>query len=191
MWEEQAPTPPSSSQKKSFDKKILLYGAIGLVILVLVVISGYFFLQYQNAQKLLSGGNSQAQLQSVIDKVSKLVVLPSDEKPTLATVTNKFKVNSQDFFKKAENGDQVLIYTKNKTAILYRPSSNKIVNYATGITVGQGDAGTVAGENTQATVAPSPSGAVSPTEEPTPTKAPIIPTKAPSATPTETVAPIQ
>lgn len=189
MWEEQtsSSSAPAASSKKSFDKKLLIYGAVGILIIALVAVSGYFFLQYQNAQKLLSGGNSQVQVKELIEKVGKLVVLPKSEQPTLATVTDKFKVMNQDFFKKAENGDQVIIYAKNKTAILYRPSSNKIVNYATGITVGQntGTKEQVAGENTEASVTPAPSETASPTVAPT-----AIPTKpAATSTPAEELSP--
>ena len=59
--------------------------------------------------------------------MGKLLALPSDEKPTVATITDVEKLKEQVFFKNAMNNDKVLIYTKAKKAILYRPSENKIV----------------------------------------------------------------
>jgi hypothetical protein len=48
----------------------------------------------------------------------------------LATVTDASKLNSQRFFKDAQNGDEVLIYALASKAILYRPKINKIVEVA-------------------------------------------------------------
>jgi hypothetical protein len=62
--------------------------------------------------------------------------LPVDETPTVANIIDKGKLKDQAFFKKAENGDKLLAYTKNMVAILYRQSSNKIINVAP-ITINQ------------------------------------------------------
>ncbi len=77
----------------------------------------------------LSKGQAQAQAEAdkLVGEVGKLISLPSDEKPTIATVSDAEKVKSQAFFKNAANGDRVLIYTNAKKAILYRPSENRIV----------------------------------------------------------------
>ncbi len=60
-------------------------------------------------------------------QISKHYLLPSDEEPALATVTDKAKISS-DFLKKADNGDKVLIYQTNKIAIIYRPSIDRIIS---------------------------------------------------------------
>jgi hypothetical protein len=70
---------------------------------------------------------AQAEVDATVAKVGKLIALPTDEKPTVATVTDASKVNSQPFFQNAKNGDVVLIYTKAQKAILYSPAENKIV----------------------------------------------------------------
>jgi hypothetical protein len=70
---------------------------------------------------------AQAEVDATVAKVGKLIALPTDEKPTVATVTDASKVSSQPFFQNAKNGDVVLIYTKAQKAILYSPSENKIV----------------------------------------------------------------
>lgn len=66
-------------------------------------------------------------------KVATHIVLP-DETPTIATVTDKEKLSSQPFFLQAENEDKLLIYTQAKKAILYRPSTDKIIDVAPLIT---------------------------------------------------------
>jgi hypothetical protein len=54
--------------------------------------------------------------------------LPANETPSLATVTNKEALSkTQLFFASAENGDKLLIYAKAMKAILYRPSTDKII----------------------------------------------------------------
>ena len=69
----------------------------------------------------------QAEADATVLRVGKLITLPSDEKPTVATVTDASKVKDQQFFRSAENGDIVLIYTKAQKAILFRPGKNIIV----------------------------------------------------------------
>ena len=69
-------------------------------------------------------------LEGVIAKVSELLVLPSNEQPTLATVSDPELLKNQAFFANAKKGDKVLIYSKSGKAILYDPISNKIVEVA-------------------------------------------------------------
>lgn len=69
----------------------------------------------------------QKEVEDLISKVGKLIALPEDENPTVATVTDVEAVKDQTFFAKAQNGDKVLIYTNARKAILYRPSENRIL----------------------------------------------------------------
>lgn len=63
----------------------------------------------------------------LLKKVSNLVLLPQDS-PTIAEITDISKLNQQTFFSRAENQDLLLIYTKDNITVLYRPSSNKVIN---------------------------------------------------------------
>lgn len=67
------------------------------------------------------------ELQKTIKSVSRLIILPENEQPTLATVSDASKLKDQPFFIKATTGDKVLIYPNSKKAILYSPSLDKIV----------------------------------------------------------------
>lgn len=64
----------------------------------------------------------------IVTKVGLLVEFPSTENPSVATVSDVEKLKTQDFFKRAKNGDKVLIFQSVKKAILYRPETNKIID---------------------------------------------------------------
>jgi hypothetical protein len=66
----------------------------------------------------------------LVAAVSKLIVLPASEQPTIATVADLSKLQGQPFFANAQVGDKVLIYSQAGKAILYRPSENKIIELA-------------------------------------------------------------
>jgi hypothetical protein len=80
------------------------------------------------------------ELNRTVEAVGKMLLLPSDETPSLATVSDPAKLREQQFFAHAESGDKVLIYSLAKRAILYRPQLNKIVEVAP-INLGQAGAG--------------------------------------------------
>lgn len=96
------------------------------VMVLLALIAGYFFWQYT---KLKANPDAAAQetTQRLVGKVEKLYQLP-DEKPTVAQINDKDKLKEQPFFKSAQNGDYLLIFTNAKLAVLYREDDNKLIN---------------------------------------------------------------
>jgi hypothetical protein len=107
---------------------------MSLTLLVLIAIGGvvtslYFFRQYtllKNNPDMVA----QKETARIIASLGKMIELPSDEVPTMATITDKEKLKDQLFFRKTENGDIVLAYNQALQAILYRPTSNKIIAVA-------------------------------------------------------------
>ena len=106
------------------------------IIIVLVVITitslvvaGYF---YNEVGRLQANPQTLAddELQKVIAKVGRLVVLPDGEQPTLATVADPEQLKDQPFFARAKKGDKVLVYNKAQKAILYDPVQDKIIEIA-------------------------------------------------------------
>ena len=67
---------------------------------------------------------------SVVEAVGKLIILPQNEQPTVATVADLSKLQGQPFFANAQVGDKVLIYANAGKAILYRPSTDQIIELA-------------------------------------------------------------
>jgi hypothetical protein len=109
-------------------KLILILGTV-LTLCVIVGFFLYYYLQYQQNQKLLKNPllASEREQETVVSKVGQLTQLPTGEAPTIAKVTDTTKLRGQQFFQHARNGDYVLIYSKAKEAILYDPDGNKII----------------------------------------------------------------
>lgn len=102
-----------------YRQSLLTVGVIGIALLAALVLHG---IAHHKSQPGL------AQLKQVTGEVSKLMLLPKGETPTLATVSNIDKLKSQAVFANAQNGDKVLVYTKAQKVIVYRPSAHKIVD---------------------------------------------------------------
>ena len=130
----------------------LLIGAV-----LALIPSYYFYTKYQQAQKLLKDPQQASidQTKSVVAKVGKLIALPTDETPSLATVQDKSKLKDQPFFKNAINGDKLLLFIKAKKAILYSESSNKIIEVAP-INIQKPPAGSTTTPTKTPTKAPTP-----------------------------------
>lgn len=103
--------------------------AISLVALVAVLGVVYFYYQLK-VLKTTPQSIAQKETIDLVSKVSKLYLLPIDEDPTVATVSDPTILKSQAFLMDAQKGDKVLIYVKVGKAILYRPSIGKIIDTA-------------------------------------------------------------
>ena len=117
----------------------LLLGYFVVSALIILVGTGLFtVIKYQESQKEIQrlSDNStfvtEEEFESILDMVGKHIVLPKDESPTIATVSDVDKLKeTQPFFKNAKNGYRVLVYEKAKKAYLYDPVGDKIVDVGT------------------------------------------------------------
>ncbi|MBP9751987.1 MAG: LytR C-terminal domain-containing protein [Candidatus Moranbacteria bacterium] len=89
--------------------------------------AAYFYAEYKKVTEVRT---PEAELESIVADISEHFELPTSETPTLATVTDREKLSGQEFFASSQNGDKVLLYQEGRKAILYRPSTGKIVNVA-------------------------------------------------------------
>ncbi len=100
-------------------------------VVAVVAILGAGFLSYKlYAMKKSPTVAAQAEVASLVEKVGKLIVLPENETPTIATVSDPDILSKEAFFAQAEKGDKVLIYTTSQKAILFSVSKNKILSVA-------------------------------------------------------------
>lgn len=130
----------SEQPKKKLNSSLKV--AFLLLILGLIVSITFNIMQYRkltdyktSPQKLINEQESK-----LIEKVKKLYQFPSyveniDDKeitkqdtPTLAKVIDKDKLVEQAFFAKAENNDYILVFPNAKMALIYRESTNQIIN---------------------------------------------------------------
>lgn len=127
-----------TSQKQSGKKMQAV-----LVLLLVLSLAGNAFLgsmfwQTRGELKQLQDGGqiTDAEVQEIIDEVSKLIALPEGETPTVATVSDAENLKArQPFFAAAVNGDKVLLYanaedSQQRKAYLYRPSTKQLLNVA-------------------------------------------------------------
>lgn len=125
-------TVPPSGLGERKKRNIVRYVATGLIVLGFGL-AWYYHNAYE-AIKANPAAEEQAQAQqevkALVAKVSQLMVLPANETPTVATITNADQLKNQPFFANAQNGDKLLAYMQAKEAILYRPSINKIIEVA-------------------------------------------------------------
>jgi hypothetical protein len=114
-------------------------GLFTVILLLLLVVSAgsatYFYMQLQDLKANPQAGGQQ-EAEKLLEEVGRLIVLPENEQPTIATVSDVERLRDQPFFAKAKNGDRVWIYTDSRKAILYDPVLKKIVEVAP-VNIGQ------------------------------------------------------
>jgi len=95
-----------------------------ILFIVVLVVGGYYFLNKPTPEE-----RAKQELASAIARVSKIMILPQDDQPVLATVTDaKTLIAQQTFFAGSINGDQLLLFPKSMKAVIWSPSRSKIIN---------------------------------------------------------------
>lgn len=104
---------------------------IGLIALLIIIAgaAAYFYMQ-ADALKQDPDALARKEAEELVAVVGKLIILPADEIPTVATVSDPTKLADQAFFAKAKVGDKVLLYPRAKKAYLYDPVANRILEVA-------------------------------------------------------------
>lgn len=98
----------------------------GILFVLSIGVSIYFYIQNK---KLIANPQAavEKETQDIVRRIGGLVDIPG-EKPSVITVVDREKLDDQEFFKKAQNGDKIIVFEGARRIILYRPSSGKIVD---------------------------------------------------------------
>lgn len=118
-------------------KRIPWLWLIVVGIIVIVGLGGYAYGQRQvKKNNTISEKNNASiaadrAIHEVVVKVGDLMELPKDETPAMITIIDKSKLTSEVFFADAMTGDQVLVYGLARKVIIYRPSTDKIIEATT------------------------------------------------------------
>lgn len=154
-------------------KRFLKTPLFWIVLIVLILVSGVGVAaayQYRRVTSELTqiketptGGQLTDERQrELITEVAAKIMLPADEKPTVAVVSDINRLKDQQFFSSGQNGDVVLIYMNSRKAILYRPAEKKIIEVAP-VNLSNNEA-SISGEQVAGATATEPTGTqVSPT----------------------------
>lgn len=122
-----------SNTKSSSRSSRKVNGLVAILVVVLLLVAGagtYFYMQYRDLKDSanVSQEAADAKAQKIKDKVAKLMVVPADELPTLATIDDVEKLKDQPFFDGAQNGDTLLLFPQARRAIIYREGENRLIN---------------------------------------------------------------
>jgi len=117
-------------KKSNIKKSVWIF--VCFIVALLLAGNIYFFLQNKQLTTSITADKKEAdkkEAQDIYKTISKFMELPKEE-PVLATVIDKTKLQDQSFFSKAQNGDKLLVFSKARKALLYRPTTSKVVEFA-------------------------------------------------------------
>lgn len=114
-----------NSSKKPRRKYLKRYATPALILLCLLAISLsiIFFMKYKKAQN-----TDLAQQKKLVAQLSEVIELPQNVTPTIVTVADKDKLTNKALASRVENKDMLIIYAPTKRIIIYRPSTDKIID---------------------------------------------------------------
>jgi len=128
---EQEVTKVQKDKKSKLFLGRLLYIGLILVLLTALVLVSVELYKEKNKKITLDDIEAlqQEQANSVLSEIAKHIILPQDEQPTIATITDVESLRKEmPFFNKAQNGFKVIVYTEK--AILFDPNNDIIVDVA-------------------------------------------------------------
>lgn len=116
-------------------KKVLFYLIIIMIFLLAIggmigTLFNYFRFRETEIELKKVEVKSEEDVRNLVARVGQLMQLPSDELPTVLTVTDADRLKTLNFFANARVGHKLLIYENAHKAVLYDPISNVIIDVA-------------------------------------------------------------
>ncbi len=141
---------PTTSSRVSLGRAKKLVTPFLFVLLLASLAGNGYFVNRVRAMGTDPQIAAKQEASKLVAEVGNLIVLPKDEVPTIATVTDPEQLKSQAFFADAQKGYKVLLYATAKKAILYDPINKKVVEVAP-INIGTPGAAPADGTKTEGT----------------------------------------
>lgn len=108
-------------------RRVALVGCIAISIFIFFR-AGIIIQRLREKNMSAAQTNPEKELADLVRRIQMIYLLPP-ETPQLATVTDAHALASQQpFFARGQNGDKLLLFSQSRSAILYSPSRNIIVN---------------------------------------------------------------
>lgn len=112
---------------KNKTKKIF-YGTVFVLIVILAIV--FTLATIYRAEMANNEKSRKVENDSMMLRIGKLLKLP-DETPIISTVSSKDDFKDAPAFRSAEKGDKLIVWVNSNQAILYRPSTNKVLDLTT------------------------------------------------------------
>lgn len=121
-----------STSRPPLARRILRFVARYSLIIIVICAIGFYELGRSSVYSEHPELSGQDQASAILAKVGALIQLPAGETPTMATINDAASAKqAQPFLANAENGDVLIVYPNAQTALLYRPSTNKLIAVGT------------------------------------------------------------
>ena len=128
--------PESSNMERLARKRPLIsqvfrlmrrYSVPLFILLLALCCFGFYALGRESVYSAHPELSGAEQANQILAKVGALIQLPN-EQPSMATINDAASAKkAQPFLANAANGDVLIVFTNAQTALLYRPSSNKLI----------------------------------------------------------------
>jgi hypothetical protein len=107
-------------------KRTMMLVLLLMLLAVAIAVSVLFFVKYRHAV----ASNPNQERENIVNNIKTSIDLP-EEDPAMSTVIDKTKLTNPTLQARTENGDKLLIFAKAKRLVIYRPSTNKVVDMLT------------------------------------------------------------
>lgn len=114
----------NTEEKQNKSHKLLAITVV-FVIAMCLLMGSFYKSQQAKHEKAVEAENSV-----ILEKISKLLNIPT-EKPIISNVNSKEDFANAPTFKNAEKGDKVIVWVSANQAVLYRPSTNQVIDVTT------------------------------------------------------------
>ena len=106
-----------------YTRKILFLTVISIFVAILIICFIWFFQHKKSDTR-----EQDIKAQRLINMVSRHIILPTGEEPSIAIVSNVELFRKQTAIQNIEKGDQILIYAKAGKMILYSKKRDRIID---------------------------------------------------------------